>query len=51
MNQPGQEFYRTAAESALRAVRKCVPYELPKEKYELWREMELYFDPKEFLTG
>ncbi|WP_138379065.1 cell envelope integrity protein TolA [Luteithermobacter gelatinilyticus] len=51
MHQPGQEFFRTAAESALRAVRKCEPYELPRDKYELWREIELIFDPKEVLTG
>jgi hypothetical protein len=48
MNDPA---YRTAAESARRAVQKCVPYELPKDKYELWREMQINFDPKEMLTG
>ena len=42
-------FYRAAAESALRAVRMCAPYELPKERYSLWREMILNFDPSDFL--
>lgn len=51
MNAPGQEFFRTAAESALRAVRKCVPFELPREKYDLWQDTEIVFDPKEILTG
>ncbi len=46
MKQPGQEFFRAAAESALRAVLKCEPYGmLPVESYELWREIELKFDP------
>ena len=46
MNRPGQEFFRAAAESALRAVLKCEPYGmLPVESYELWQEIELKFDP------
>ncbi|WP_321394166.1 hypothetical protein [Emcibacter sp.] len=51
INRPGEEFYRTAAESALRAVRKCVPFDLPRDKYELWREFELNFNPAEMLNG
>ena len=39
-------FYRTAAESALRAVRQCSPLKnLPPEKYDSWKSMELHFDP------
>jgi len=46
MNRPGQESFRAAAESALRAVLKCEPYGmLPVESYELWQEIELKFDP------
>ena len=46
MDRPGQEFFRAAAESAMRAVLKCEPYGMfPAEKYDLWREIELKFDP------
>lgn len=52
MNLAGQEFFRTAAESALRAVRKCAPYNfLPKAQYDLWRDMEIIFDPEHTLNG
>ncbi|PCI34327.1 MAG: hypothetical protein COB54_00600 [Alphaproteobacteria bacterium] len=52
MNLAGQEFYRTAAESALRAVRKCAPFDfLPKAQYDLWRDMEIIFDPENILNG
>ena len=43
-------FWRAAAESALRAVRKCEPLRhLPPGKYERWREIELTFNPKDML--
>ena len=46
------EFWRTAAESARRAVLKCSPLKnLPVEKYDHWREITLTFDPKEMLGG
>ena len=51
MNQPGQEFFRTAAESAVRAVRKCEPLRLPPGKYDHWREMVLTFDPRDMFGG
>jgi hypothetical protein len=41
-----------AAESAVRAVQMCAPYDiLPPEKYSLWREIEFMFDPSEMLGG
>ena len=42
-------FYRAAAESALRAVLnpRCNPLKLPLEKYNLWRNMILIFDPRD----
>ena len=42
-------FYRTMAESALRAVLNpvCQPFKLPPEKYERWKDLKLNFDPKE----
>ena len=41
-------FYRTAAESALRAVLNpiCSPLKLPPKKYERWKVMKLNFDPR-----
>ena len=47
MERPGGEFFRAAAESAIRAVLRCAPYEmLPAAKYETWRDIELTFDPR-----
>ncbi|MCF8475131.1 MAG: hypothetical protein K9G26_10580 [Emcibacter sp.] len=52
MDAPGQEYFRTAAESALRAVLKCAPYNfLPKDQYNLWRDIEIIFDPEQMLNG
>jgi len=45
----GDPYYRSAAESALRAVLnpRCHPFSLPREKYDSWKTMTLIFDPKE----
>jgi hypothetical protein len=52
MSRPGEEFFRAAAESAYRAVKKCTPLrQLPVTKYERWRDIELTFNPKEMLEG
>ena len=42
-------FFRSAAESALRAVlnRRCQPFKLPPDKYDIWKLMILSFNPKE----
>ncbi len=46
------DFARTAAETALRAVRRCAPYNfLPPEKYDAWREINMVFDPREMFGG
>ncbi len=46
----GDPFFRAAAESAVRAVRKCQPFKmLPLAKYSRWREIELTFDPSRML--
>ncbi|MDP9195644.1 MAG: energy transducer TonB [Pseudomonadota bacterium] len=42
-------FYRTAAESARRAVLQCQPLLLPPGKYDTWQKMTIQFDPKELL--
>ncbi|MFD2236119.1 cell envelope integrity protein TolA [Aureimonas populi] len=38
---------RAAGEAALRAVRRCAPYNLPIEKYETWSQVQINFDPSE----
>jgi hypothetical protein len=40
-------FFQAAADSAVRAVYQCQPYELPAEKYAVWRDMILNFDPRQ----
>lgn len=47
----GSDYYRVAAESARRAVQRCAPLKLPAESYDIWRDSELTFDPKEMLGG
>ncbi len=37
----GSSFMGTAVDRALRAVRKCAPYRLPSDEYELWREINV----------
>jgi hypothetical protein len=44
-NEDASPFFQAAADSAVRAVYQCQPYELPKAKYALWRDMILNFDP------
>ena len=47
----GDPFYRSAAESALRAVLNpnCSPLKLPPEKYDQWKTLDLTFNPKDLL--
>jgi hypothetical protein len=52
MNRAGEETFRAAAESAMRAVQRCAPYRmLPAQKYDTWREIEMNFDPRTVLGG
>ena len=47
-------FYRTMAESAMRAILRCgrdKPLQLPPDKYDTWRSFTLSFNPKEMLGG
>jgi colicin import membrane protein len=41
---------RAVAESALLAVQRCAPFKLPADAYELWKEVEVVFDPHEVFT-
>jgi hypothetical protein len=47
----GDPFFRAAAESVLRAIRRCQPFTMPAEKYASWRNIELTFDPRRMLGG
>lgn len=43
-------YMRAAAEAALRAVNVCEPYKhLPSEKYQVWREIVMTFDPSKMI--
>jgi hypothetical protein len=44
-------FFRTAAESAIRALRnpRCSPLRLPLDKYELWKTFTIGFNPRDLL--
>jgi hypothetical protein len=46
-NSGSSPFFQAAADSAVRAVYQCQPYELPKAKYAMWRDMILNFDPSD----
>lgn len=51
LNRGDSPFFQVAAESALRAVRRCQPYKLPLAKYEAWKDVEINFDPREMYRG
>jgi hypothetical protein len=46
-NSGSSPLFQAAADSAVRAVYQCQPYALPAEKYALWRDMILNFDPSD----
>ena len=48
----GDPFFRSAAESALRALKSpnCSPLKLPPEKYDTWKSFTITFDPKDMLS-
>lgn len=44
-------YFQTAAENARRAVLRCSPFDLPANKYEVWRDLVLRFDPSQMFGG
>ncbi len=40
-------YFRRAAENAKRAVKQCSPFQLPPDKYDVWRKLTLRFDPRD----
>lgn len=51
VNSGGSGFFQVAAESAMRAIRRCQPYKLPIAKYEVWKDVEVTFDPRDMYRG
>ena len=47
LNRSTNPFFQVAAESALRAIRTCAPFNfLPLAKYEAWKDIEINFNPQ-----
>lgn len=43
-------LFQVAAEAAIRAVKKCSPFQLPRDKFQYWREIRSWkFDPSKVL--
>lgn len=42
---------QVAAESAIRAVKRCAPFTLSPEKYASWKEIVMTFDPRDMFGG
>jgi colicin import membrane protein len=42
----GSLLFKAAAASALRAVRACQPFRLPAAQYDIWKDVEMRFDPQ-----
>jgi hypothetical protein len=49
LNASADPTFRAAADSAVRAIHRCAPYNLPAEKYSSWAEVVVNFDPREML--
>lgn len=50
-NRGDTSYFRVAAEAAMRAVRRCQPYTLPAHKYDVWKDVEVTFDPRDMFRG
>jgi hypothetical protein len=51
-NRGSSTYFQVAAESALRAVVRCAPYTfLPISKYDVWKDVEVTFDPRDMYRG
>ena len=51
LNRGNHPQFQVAAESAKRAIRRCAPYKMPIAKYEVWRDVEVNFDPRDMYRG
>ena len=51
-NSSAHPLFEVAANSAVRAVMRCQPYDrLPPEKYQAWKSIILNFDPRQMFSG
>ena len=41
--------FQIAAEAAMRAVTRCAPFDLPREKYKHWKVVNWSFDPRDMM--
>jgi hypothetical protein len=48
---PDGRYAQTAPESAIRAIQRCAPYNLPADRYDAWKEIQVTFDPTDMLRG
>lgn len=52
ITRPSAGYQQVAAESALRAIRRCAPYSfMPPAKYDAWKDIEVNFDPRDLFRG
>ena len=51
LNHGSHPVFQVAAESAMRAIKRCQPYKLPIAKYAVWRDVEVTFDPRDMFRG
>lgn len=50
MKRSNETVFRVFAESAIRAIQQCAPFDLPKSRYGEWRSLRLNFDPSQMLN-
>lgn len=50
-NTSPNPLFQVAAESARRAIQRCQPYKLPIAKYDVWKDVEVNFDPRDMFRG
>ena len=51
LNSENTAFFLAAADSAVRAVMQCQPYNLPESLYSHWKAVTLNFKPSEMFGG
>jgi len=44
MQSSGQSNFKVLAQSGMRAIKLCAPYDLPKDKYEAWKNITINFE-------
>jgi len=47
MNPQSTPYFLAVSDSAIRAAQACEPYSLPPDKYDLWKDIVLNFDPRD----